>query len=147
MPPAEHAVRQVMPLGEVKVPPLELKAQDDGTMTAEFTSEALFDKDSDQLRPEVQPMLDQLKSRLSVGAAMAVRIDGYTDGIGDEAHNLDLSQRRAQALVTQIQTFGLASQVQACGRGEQGTDGQSEDPAARRVAITLSPTPFPEDCQ
>lgn len=147
MPSAPHATRLAMPLGEVKVPPLELQTHDDGTMTAEFTSEALFDKDSDQLRPEIQPMLDQLKSRLGTGASMAVRIDGYTDGIGNEAHNLDLSQRRAQSLATQIQDFGLASQVQACGRGEVGTDGESEDPAARRVVITLSETPFPEDCK
>ena len=139
--------RDPAPLGGVELPPLEFNEVDNsGTVSADITSEALFDKDSAELKPATQEIIDQIGTRLATQPA-SVRVDGFTDGVGSEEHNLDLSQRRAEALAAKISELGTAKEVQACGRGEQGTDGQTEDPAARRVVVTISVNPLPPKCQ
>lgn len=145
-PTVAPAKRQSAPLGNVELPPLEFAAVDDsGAVSADVTSEALFDFDSAELKPAVSAIVEQISQRLS-GQSSWVRIDGYTDGKGSEAYNLELSQRRADALAAEITALGTAEDVQSCGRGEEGTDGESEDPSARRVVVTISPSPFPEVC-
>lgn len=138
--------RASAPLGSVELPPLEFAAVDDsGAVSADVTSEALFDFDSAELKPAVAEIVDQIAQRLTEQSSW-VRIDGFTDGKGREDHNLELSQRRADALAARIDALGTAQDVQSCGRGEEGTDGESEDPAARRVVVTISPSPFAEVC-
>lgn len=142
----EPGRRESAPLGSVELPPLEFATIDDsGTVSADVTSEALFDFDSAELKPAVAEIVDQIATRLVANPSW-VRIDGFTDGQGSEEHNLELSQRRADALATEISALGTAEDVQSCGRGEQGTDGESEDPSARRVVVTISPSPFSEVC-
>lgn len=137
--------RQGVPLGDVDLPPLEMVEQEDGTLEADITSEALFDINSAELKPEATTVVEQLGQNLATGS-YHVRVDGFTDGLGAEDYNLQLSLERAQSLAQAIGNLGTAQHVQACGRGEEGTDGESEDPSARRVVITLSTQPFPEDC-
>lgn len=137
--------RQGVPLGDVELPPLEMVEQEDGTLEADITSEALFDINSAELKPEATTLVEQLGQNLATGS-YHVRVDGFTDGLGAEDYNLQLSLERAQSLAQAIGNLGTAQHVQACGRGEEGTDGESEDPSARRVVITLSTQPFPEDC-
>lgn len=142
----EPGRRDAAPLGSVELPPLEFSTVDDsGAVSADVTSEALFDFDSAELKPAVGEIVDQIAHRLTEQPSW-VRIDGFTDGKGSEDHNLDLSQRRADALAARITGLGTARDVQSCGRGERGTDGESEDPSARRVVVTISPSPFPEVC-
>ena len=62
------------------------------------TSGILFDPDSDRIKPESAAVLNQIASALNSSAQVRVRIDGYTDSDGDEAKNLDLSRRRAEAV-------------------------------------------------
>lgn len=144
---APSATRAPSPLGELDLPPLEFTPVDDqGTVATEITSEALFDLDSAELKPDAEAIVEQLAQRLAAEPA-SVRVDGYTDGLGDEAHNLQLSQARADSLATRIRSLGTATGVLACGRGEEGTDGTSDDPAARRVVVTLSSRPTPPTCE
>ena len=139
--------RATAPIGQVELPPLEFNAVDNnGTVSADITSEALFDFDSAELKPAAQEVVDQIAQKLSSQSSW-VRVDGFTDGKGSESHNIELSQRRADALATKIKELGTAQEVQSCGRGEQGTDGESEDPTARRVVVTISLSPLPGDCQ
>lgn len=139
--------RNSAPLGNVELPPLEFSAIDgSGTVQADITSEALFDFDSAELKPAVDTVLDQIGQQLG-SADSWVRIEGFTDGKGDEQYNLDLSQRRADAFAEAVRSLQLAQDVQSCGRGEQGTDGESEDPSARRVLITIRAEPFDGECE
>lgn len=57
-----------------------------------------FDTDSDRLKPESGAVLKQVAAGLQKNPNLKLEIDGYTDSIGDAAHNLDLSKRRAQAV-------------------------------------------------
>jgi OOP family OmpA-OmpF porin len=74
---------------------------------------------------------------------LSVTIIGYTDSVGSEGYNQQLSEKRAQAVAKKLQELGLRrSQLQISGRGEQGAvaDNASDDGRAmnRRVVVTIS---------
>jgi outer membrane protein OmpA-like peptidoglycan-associated protein len=75
-----------------------------------------FDVDSDRLRPDAVPALNQILSALE---ARAVTIEGHTDADGSDTHNLDLSQRRAQVVVDWLVARGIdAGRLTPVGKGE-----------------------------
>ena len=51
--------------------------------------------------------LDAILADLKEEYVYRVDVTGYTDNIGDEAYNLDLSARRAQAVVTHLKMAGI----------------------------------------
>jgi OmpA-OmpF porin, OOP family len=67
-----------------------------------------FDTDSDILKPESAPVIKGISNALYKNPGIKVEIDGYTDSTGDAAHNLDLSKRRAQAVMkVLVAQFGI----------------------------------------
>jgi len=59
----------------------------------------LFDFNQAVVKPESEPALTEIAKYLSGEPAMKVLIVGHTDNVGSYAFNLDLSQRRASAVV------------------------------------------------
>ena len=57
-----------------------------------------FDLDKDELKPQSKPELHQLALFLKSNPGLRIEIAGYTDNQGDDAHNADLSARRAEAV-------------------------------------------------
>lgn len=57
-----------------------------------------FETDSDDLLPESEYQLHALLQILEDYPDMRIEIRGYTDNRGDDAYNLDLSERRAQSV-------------------------------------------------
>jgi outer membrane protein OmpA-like peptidoglycan-associated protein len=68
-----------------------------------------FDTDSDHLRPDAKPALDDLLAALKANAAWKISIEGHTDATGNAAHNLDLSQRRAASVKAALVAAGIAA--------------------------------------
>jgi OmpA-OmpF porin, OOP family len=67
-----------------------------------------FDTDSDMLKPESAPVVKAISNALYKNPGIKVEIDGYTDSTGDAAHNLDLSKRRAAAVMkVLVSQFGI----------------------------------------
>ncbi|HWD29203.1 MAG TPA: OmpA family protein [Rhizomicrobium sp.] len=66
-----------------------------------------FDTDSDHLRGDAKPAVDQLLAALKANAAWKVSIEGHTDSTGNAPHNLDLSQRRAASVKTALVAGGI----------------------------------------
>ena len=58
----------------------------------------LFATDSDVIRPESTPTLTEIGTMLGRYTDLRRTIEGHTDSQGDEAHNQDLSNRRAEAV-------------------------------------------------
>jgi len=58
----------------------------------------LFDTDSDVIKPESAPVIKQIARGLETNPNLKLLIEGHTDSVGDAAHNLDLSKRRADAV-------------------------------------------------
>ena len=68
-----------------------------------------FDTDSDHLRGDAKPAVDQLLAALKANAAWKVTIEGHTDSTGNAAHNLDLSQRRAVSVKAALVAGGIGA--------------------------------------
>jgi outer membrane protein OmpA-like peptidoglycan-associated protein len=57
-----------------------------------------FDFASDELRPESEPVLQEIAAVLAARRDWQLTIGGHTDNVGGDASNLDLSRRRAEAV-------------------------------------------------
>lgn len=79
-----------------------------------------FDFDKDILKEESFLVLDELVTILEKNPTMKIQINGHTDAVGTDAKNLDLSDRRAKAVVHYLIHYGkIAPQrLQAKGYGE-----------------------------
>lgn len=86
----------------------------------EFTTRGIFfDSDSDRLRPESTPVLNELATALRDHPTLKVEIVGHTDAQGDDAHNQGLSERRARSVVQWLTGQGIAAErLTSSGRGE-----------------------------
>jgi outer membrane protein OmpA-like peptidoglycan-associated protein len=80
----------------------------------------LFDVNSDKVKPESYGAIKEISNVLGENADVKVQIIGHTDSDGDEAQNLDLSKRRAEAvravLIAQFKIDG--SRLTTDGKGE-----------------------------
>lgn len=103
-----------------------------------------FDTDSSMLKPAGANTLTGVAMVLKEYEKTAVNIVGYTDNTGSSAHNMTLSQQRADNVSTVLITQGVAaSRISSHGAGSANpvatnstADGKAKN---RRVEITLSP--------
>ncbi|MCA8886705.1 MAG: OmpA family protein [Hyphomonadaceae bacterium] len=102
-----------------------------------------FDVDSDVIRRDAEPALNQILRALSDRPDMAVVIEGHTDSDGSDQYNIDLSGRRAAAVVSWLVAHGANSEkLTASGRGEAEPIADNETSAGkasnRRVEVQPS---------
>ena len=78
-----------------------------------------FDNDQASLRPEAIAILDEATAVLKRYPGMKVEVAGHTDSRSSNRHNLDLSQRRAKAVMDYFVGKGVdANRLAAKGYGE-----------------------------
>ncbi len=61
-----------------------------------------FDFDKDTIKPESEPVLKEIVKAMTDNPDWKLRVDGHTDNIGGDPHNLDLSKRRAASVKTAL---------------------------------------------
>lgn len=93
----------------------------------------LFDTDSDRIKPESGPAIKKIAGALEANAGLKLLIEGHTDSVGDAAHNLDLSKRRAEAVrAVLIAQFHVdAARVSSAGLGATKPVESNETPQGR----------------
>jgi OOP family OmpA-OmpF porin len=97
----------------------------------------LFDFDKATIRPEAKPVLAAVAKALA-GSSADLQVNGHTDAKGTDAYNLDLSQRRAQAVVAALTAAGLSAPMTPTGFGEAqpvapNTLGGKDNPVGRQL--------------
>jgi outer membrane protein OmpA-like peptidoglycan-associated protein len=107
-------------------------------------SDITFDVDRDAIKPSFRQTLNSVAIVLNRYQQTVVDIYGHTDSTGSDAHNQDLSQRRALAVANYLAQQGVDSRRFAVtGFGSSrpiATNGTPEGRALnRRVEIQLSP--------
>jgi len=106
-----------------------------------------FEGQADTLGESSRPLLDELARTLQrLPPHKRVRVEGHTDDAGNREHNIDLSYRRAKAVVEYLKSRGVAAErLEYMGYG--GTkplaDNRSPEGRAlnRRVQFTLVDAP------
>lgn len=111
-----------------------------------FDSGLLFDFDSDRIKPEAAKNLQELAKSLNKFGNSNLMIVGHTDSQGEDAYNMALSVRRANAASAYLQSQGVpASRISTAGRGESEPVASNDTDAGRQqnrrveVAIYASP--------
>lgn len=104
--------------------------------------DVLFATDSDVLRPGAIDKLRPLASYLRANPGVRVAIDGYTDSRGSDAHNQNLSERRAASVRSAFDAMGVTrARFSVAGHGERDPVATNETAAGmrlnRRVEVTL----------
>ncbi len=85
----------------------------------EILDAVYFRTDKADIRSKSFKLLDNVGKVLATHPEIVVRVEGHTDTDGDDAHNLDLSQRRAESVVAYLAKKGIdRARLTAQGFGE-----------------------------
>lgn len=99
----------------------------------------LFDTDSATLQPQSTEQLNNIAAVLKACPAVHLTIGGYTDNTGDPAHNQKLSQDRADSVVAQLETMGIAgNRLVAKGYGDEHPVADNNTPEGRALNRRIS---------
>ena len=121
--------------------------QDEKSTTVTVAGDVTFATDSDQLSAQADSVLasvvEQIKKYPSGGD---LTITGHTDDVADDAHNQDLSERRAKAVSDRLKRLTDLSRWKesVSGKGESSprvpNDTDEHRQVNRRVEIALTPS-------
>jgi len=100
-----------------------------------------FDVDKTDIKPDSKKTLDEVASLLKIDRSLKLEISGHTDSTGDKAHNMQLSEGRAKAVVDAlVKEYGIdAARLSAKGYGDTkpvaGNDTDEGRAKNRRVEL------------
>ncbi|MDG6793583.1 OmpA family protein [Glaesserella parasuis] len=119
-----------------------------GNSSFNLVGDFLFDFDKDTLTTKGREVVDDVAEQLKSSGAEKVKVVGYTDRLGSEEYNLDLSQRRANMVKARLVEQGIKVPIEAVGYGKanqvKACDGESGQALRdclrpnRRVEITAN---------
>jgi len=107
-------------------------------LTATFKSDVFFDVNSTIIKPGGYAELDRVANVLAQYPQTMIRVEGHTDQTGSEQYNLQLSERRANAVKNALTQKGIdAARITPVGMGEC-CPVSSDNAANRRVSMVLT---------
>ena len=120
----------------------------DDLLKLTLANEVSFDYDSAQVKPAFRPTLEKLADVLAKYDRNRVTIVGHTDATGSEVYNQTLSERRAEAVLTELSRMGVSGTIMtAAGRGEYEPRATNATEAGRqlnrRVEVLVQPVDAP----
>ena len=120
---------------------LQAKKTDRGVVVT--LGDVLFDTGQASLKPGADLALNRLATYLTNNPDTKILIEGHTDSRGSDDYNEALSERRAQAVATALESRGVsASQIQTRGLGKSFPVATNATPEGRqqnrRVEVVLS---------
>lgn len=112
------------------------------TTQISVSTEVLFDVNKDVLTARAQEQLARVAEQIETNGQGPVTVVGHADSDGSDAHNLDLSKRRAAAVVAALTPLLPGVQFIAGGKGESEPVAPNDTPVNRslnrRVEITFA---------
>jgi outer membrane protein OmpA-like peptidoglycan-associated protein len=120
---------------------LQAKKTDRGVVVT--LGDVLFDTGQATLKPGANLALNRLSTYLSNNPDTKIIVEGHTDSVGSDEYNEALSERRARAVATELESRGIsADQIQTLGRGKAYPVASNSTPEGRqqnrRVEIVFS---------
>lgn len=99
-----------------------------------------FDTDSQVMRQESQPAVDEIVKLMQGEPSLKLRVEGHTDATGDAVHNRKLSLARAESVVKAITAKQIAvDRLSAVGKGPDQplADNTTEEGKAKNRRVEL----------
>jgi outer membrane protein OmpA-like peptidoglycan-associated protein len=117
---------------QAEVDALKAKPTDRGLVLT--LGDVLFDTGKAELNSGAARKLDQLAQFLTDHPDRRLQIDGFTDSVGTDSYNLDLSQRRADAVKMALLTRGIdPSRIGTQGYGKAFPVANNTDSGGRQL--------------
>jgi OOP family OmpA-OmpF porin len=89
-------------------------------LTITFGSDELFDFDRAELKARARAKLDDLANQLQGADIKSILVVGYTDGVGTDAYNDKLSEKRAVSVRDYLVSKGVnPNLIDTQGRGKR----------------------------
>jgi OOP family OmpA-OmpF porin len=107
-----------------------------------YAAVVLFDFDSDKVKPEAYPMLDEAVVILKKNSQINVEVDGHTDNLGPAAYNMKLSERRANAVMKYFVDKGVEGErltVKGFGLTKPAAGNDTKEGRAKNRRVELTP--------
>lgn len=139
----ERKIKQIAAERDAKG--MEVDRLREDLLRVSVSSEASFDFDRADIKPEFKPTLNKVAGVLRDDPKVRITIIGFTDSVGSEEYNLRLSKRRAQVTADYLISQGVpANQIVTDGLGEAEPRASNATEAGRtqnrRVEIYLRQT-------
>ena len=99
-----------------------------------------FDTGKATIRPDSQPVIDQVAEMMQTNPGLMLSVEGHTDSVGTPASNRTLSENRAKAVVAALAAKGIdAKRLAAVGWGQDKpvADKQTEEGRAKTRRVEL----------
>jgi len=93
-----------------------------------------FDFDKTEIKPEYVPFLNNLVRVVNGHSDLRIKVTGYTDSRGSDIYNVDLSERRAKAIIDFFVNAGVArDRIQIDFKGETSPIGDNTTDEGRQL--------------
>ncbi len=103
-------------------------------LNVKFNEPIQFGHNSDNIETASYKQLDATANILKNNPNSKITVKGYSDSLGNPAYNVDLSQRRAQAVANALQKRGIAAEnISAIGYGAANPIATNKTVAGRRA--------------
>jgi outer membrane protein OmpA-like peptidoglycan-associated protein len=117
---------------QAEIEQLKAKQTDRGLVLT--LGDVLFDTGRASLNPGAALKLDRLAAFLNEHPDRRVQIEGFTDGVGGDAYNQDLSERRAEAVKAALTMRGIdSSRISTEGYGKAFPVASNSDSGGRQL--------------
>lgn len=125
---AQQRVREL----EAQMRDIEAKQTERGLLVT--LGDVLFAFNKAELTAQAGPRLDKLASFLKQFPQRKLLVEGYTDGVGSEAYNNELSQRRAESIRDALAQRGVDdTRIVTKGYGKAYPVGDNANPEGRAM--------------
>ncbi len=122
-------------MGPIRVAASEVDLYDRLASEGRVTTHGiLFDVNSDAIREESAPTLEEIGTMLQDHPELRISIEGHTDADGEEAFNQELSERRAASVKRHlVETYGIdSSRLETAGFGESVPVAPNDTPEGKQ---------------
>jgi OmpA-OmpF porin, OOP family len=99
-----------------------------------------FDFDKADIKPESQPIVDEIVKLLKNNPNLNLTVEGHTDNIGTPSYNKQLSEARAKSVVGALTAQGIEAQrLKAVGYGQDKpiADNSTDEGRAKNRRVEL----------
>jgi outer membrane protein OmpA-like peptidoglycan-associated protein len=141
---AEQAAREAQArTAQFEAVLIELQAKKTARGMVVTSGDVLFDVNQARLKQQGMDNVSKLAEVLKTNPERTVMVEGFTDSTGSDAHNQELSERRATAVRDALVSQGVdRARIQMRGYGERfpvaSNNNASDRQLNRRVEIVLS---------